>query len=189
MATGTTRRVSDGTLVEWPDAVAAWARAGRPVLERVASRYNTYVTYQQLSEEVQREAGITTGVPFRHWIGQVLGHLASTQPLSEPLLTSLVVRADGTIGDGYAIPIRARGEVVPEDLEMHAANERLRCYKYFGAVLPPDGGRANLTQEVAKRRRVRRRQSSRLDRATCPTCFLQLPASGICDGCGEESES
>jgi hypothetical protein len=71
---------------------------------------------------------------------------------------------------------------VPEDLEMHAAEERLRCYRYFGAAMPSDGGRPVLTREVAERR-SRARRSSPPQRPLCPNCFLRLPASGICDNC------
>src|SRR5829696_6876002 len=118
MAEGTTRRIRDGSPVGWADAVAAWAAAGRPVLEQTARSYGAYLTYRQMAEEVQESAGISTGVPFRHWIGQVLGSIASGQRArpDEPILTALVVRADGTIGDGYAIPLAERGLVVPDDL-------------------------------------------------------------------------
>src|SRR5215203_4560104 len=65
---------------------------------------------QEMAELVQEHAGVTTGMPFRHWIGRVLGEVSRLERPNEPLLTSLVVRADGTIGDGYIIPIRERGE-------------------------------------------------------------------------------
>lgn len=182
---GTTRRTSDGSTVSWADAVAAWAAAGRPVLEAVARSYGSYATYQQIAEAVQHEASITTAVPFRHWIGQVLGAIAAEQRSrsDEPFLTALVVRADGTIGDGYAIPVEDRDDVVPADLEMHAAEERLRCYRHFGAEIPPEGGRATLTREVATRRSNARRNSPPRARPVCPNCFLQLPSTGICDNC------
>lgn len=185
MAEGTTRRMADGAPVAWNEAVAGWAVAGRLVLERVASDYGAYLTYQQLAEEVQAAAGVTTGVPFRHWIGQVLGAIAAEQDAryGEPFLTSLVVRADGTIGDGYAVPVEHRDGAVPDDLEMHAAEERLRCYRFFGADLPPGGGEPRLTGEVATRRANARRNAPKLRRPVCPNCFLQLPATGICDAC------
>lgn len=181
----TTRRVSDDRPVVWAEAVAAWAAAGRPVLEKVAGSYNAYVTYQQLADEVQVAAGITTGVPFRHWIGQVLGAIATEQQArpDEPFLTSLVVRADGTIGDGYGIPVAEREGLVPEDLEMHAAEERLQCYRYWRAALPDGGGVPTLTHEVKRRRDKARKSSTPVKRPVCPNCFLQLPATGVCDSC------
>lgn len=171
--------------MRWADAIEAWARAGRPVLQELARTYGAYVTYQDLAERVQRQAGITTGVPFRHWIGQVLGVIAAEQRSrpDEPFLTALVVRADGTIGEGYAIPVEARDGDVPADLEMHAAEERLRCYARFGAELPSDGGRPMLTRQVELRRSSAQLKSPQQPRPVCPSCYLQLPGTGICDTC------
>jgi hypothetical protein len=102
MASGTTRRVSDGSLVDFKAAQRAWATSARPVLERVARTYNEYIVYQDLAEAVQEESGITIGVPFRHWIGSVLGAVARDQRApDEPMLTCLCVHADGTVGSGY----------------------------------------------------------------------------------------
>ena len=44
------------------------------------------------------------------------------------------------------------GGPLPGDLDMHAAEERLRCYQSFGADLPPGGGRPALTPQIAARR-------------------------------------
>jgi len=131
------------------------------VLERVAQTYGSYVTYQEMAELVQEDSGIITAVPFRHWIGAVLGEVCRLERPDEPLLTSLVVRADGTIGDGYIIPIRQRGEADPVDLELHAATERLRRYRRYGAELPPDGGRPVFTKAVAAKRAGARPTKSR----------------------------
>ena len=153
------------------------------MLERVASTYGAYITYADLAEAVQESSGIRTGSAFRNWIGKVLGSVARhpDRP-DEPMLTSLVVHADGTIGPGYVEPVAERDGVVPEDLDLHAAAERLACYRYFGAEIPPDGGRPLLTRQLAERRRARS-STKALKRAVCPTCFIQLPASGLCDGC------
>ena len=184
MASGTTRRIADGSPVEWSDAIAAWAAAGGPVLEAVARNYGAYVTYQEMAEAVQHATGIHTGVPFRHWIGRVLGALASARhPTDEPLLTSLVVRADGTVGDGYAIPVAEREGTTPTDLDWHAAGERLNCYRYFGAQLPAGGGVPTLTRPVAARRARSRRSAPTQPRGLCPICSIELPSSGRCDTC------
>lgn len=182
----TTHRVVDRAPVEWHEAVAAWAAAARPVLQRAAGHYNAFFTYQQLAEAVQEETGIVTGVPFRHWIGSVLGTVAEAQRLDEPILTSLVVRADGSVGEGYSIPVVAREGAVPADLDRHAANERLACYRFFGAELPPDGGRPTLTPAVAQRHR-NRRPKARRPSGICPTCGIAVPASGVCDFCATDT--
>lgn len=186
VASGTTRRTDDGSPVEWKTAITRWAEAGRPVLEEIAGTWGAYVTYQEMSELVQKDAGITTGVPFRHWIGSVLATLARQEKPGEPLLTSLVVRADGSIGDGYLIPVRDRGEDDPDDLELHAARERVRCYRHFGATDPGDGTEEVFTSAVAARRArpaARRTTSPQPARAVCPKCFIQLPLSGGCGNC------
>jgi len=186
MESGSTRRVADDSPVDWQEAVLKWAEAGRPVLERVARTWGAYVTYGEIAELVQLDSGIKTAVPFRHWIGRVLGTLARQEQSGEPLLTSLVVRANGTIGDGYIVPIRERGEPDPTDLELHAARERVRCYRYFGATIPRNAAEEVFTKSVAARR-ARANSSSRRNaqpaRAVCATCFVQLPLSGDCGNC------
>ncbi len=72
----------------------------------------------------------------------------------------------------------------PADLDQHAAEERLRCYRYFGAVMPSDGGHAQLTPEVtARRRRAAKQAREDAPKATCPTCNIVLPAMGHCYYC------
>jgi len=65
------------------------------------------------------------------------------------------------------------GGPLPGDLDMHAAEERLRCYQSFGADLPPGGGRPALTPQIAARRVWLARQS-RADAPSslCPSCNL-----------------
>ena len=191
MNTKGTHRVSDGLPVDFLDARAAWARAARPILQRVARHYNATITYQELADESQDRAGIRTDMPMRHWIGKMLYAVAKDDyKRTEPLLTALCVHADGTIGDGFADAIRnTYGEIVTEPLiEERAARERFACYKYFGAVMPADGGRPTLTKEVAaKRERARRRKEPQPQLVACPTCHLVLPMSGRCDNCSPRS--
>ena len=124
------------------------------MLERVAGTYNLYIEYKDLAETVQQDSGITTGVLVHHWIGSVLGAVARERRApDEPMLSSLCVRADGTIGAGYGESVLEREGAVPEDLDLHAAAERLACYRYFGANLPENGGAPTLTataQDQAK---------------------------------------
>lgn len=177
---GTWRR-SDGEAVEWPKAVTEWSTAAVPVLKGVASRYNRTITYVDFAAALQDATGIETRSLLHNWIGDVLRAVARTQPPSEPMLTALVIRADGTIGSGYADPIADRSGMVPDDLDWHAAEQRLACYRYFGAELPADGGRPSLTPQVANKRY--RERSKAPVRAVCPSCGLRLPASGRCDQC------
>ena len=170
---GTTQRVSDGDPVDFTDAKQAWAYAARPVLERVAGTYNLYIEYKDLAETVQQDSGITTGVLVHHWIGSVLGAVARER------------RAPGTIGAGYGEAVLEREGAVPEDLDLHAATERLACYRYFGANLPENGGTPTLTRQLrAKRARVPR-TPERAPRRQCPNCFIEVASSGVCGICGE----
>jgi hypothetical protein len=95
------------------------------------------------------------------------------------------VRQDGTIGDGYGTALVAiYGGEAPEDLDMHSAEERLRCYRHFGAVMPADGGRAMLTpEETARRRKAAKQAREDAPKATCPKCNIRLPAMGHCYYC------
>lgn len=185
MARGT-HRVSDGAPVAIDRARSAWADAARPVLQSVARRYHATITYSELADAVQRQTGISTGQLMYYWIGPVL-HLVADgcRQRSEPLLTSLCVRADGTVGDGYAEEVgKAYGGAPPADPERHAAEERLACYRHFGAVLPADGGRPALTPQVkARRDRAAARRPEPKDLGSCPNCFMKLPLSGICGNC------
>jgi hypothetical protein len=183
MKTGTTTD-REGNPFDYSLALQIWAAEGLPVLEEVARSYGAYVTYGELSERLQDSSGIHTGVPFRHWIGPVLGEIAKRQQEreKEPILTALVVRADGSVGDGYSIPLQQRGIEIPADLDAHAAAERFRCYQYFGATLPADGGKPQLTKKVAERRS--KLLPVKAPRSVCQSCFIQIPLSGICDNCG-----
>jgi hypothetical protein len=177
---------SDGSPVTAEDANAAWIPLARQALEKVARVYPSVIDYGTLAEEVQSTSGIRTNQVLRHWIGDVLGAVTSDcSAKGEPLLSALCVRQDGSIGDGYGVAlVETYGGVAPDDLELAAAEERLRCYQYFGATMPADGGRPTLTPTVAARRRVasRRAREDRV-RPSCPSCHIRLSASGECEYC------
>jgi hypothetical protein len=158
----------------------------RQTLEQVAHVYPSTINYGGLAEEVQSSTGIRTRQVVHHWIGDILGSVTTDCAKNgEPLLSALCVRQDGSIGDGYAAAlVEAYGGLAPDDVEMAAAEERLRCYQYFGAPMPPDGGRAVLTPTVAARRRLasRRAREDRV-RPSCPSCHIRLSASGECEYC------
>jgi hypothetical protein len=180
-----TYRVVDGARVEFADARAAWTEPAREHLIAVARSYNAMTTYRELAEDVQVRSGIRTKMLPWHWIGGVLGDVArDCHRRDEPLLSALCVHSDGTVGKGYALATRENYGIDPSDPDLHAAEERLRCYRHFGAVLPADGGRPQLPGKLASRReRARRRPMPETRRAPCPTCFVELPISGECGNC------
>ena len=181
-----TYRTVDLSPVQLETAKQEWAPIARSELERVARSYGCLTNYGELAEALQEASGIRTRTPMRHWIGNVLGHVgADCQARGEPLLSALCVQKDGSIGDGYGIALaEIYGGNVPDDLDQQAAEERLRCYQHFGAVMPADGGRAQLTPEVTARRRKAAKQAREdAPKKTCPTCNIVLPAMGHCYYC------
>lgn len=182
-----TYRVSDGSPVDFQEAISAWTAAALPVLELVAHTYRATITYKELADEVQETTGIRTRVLMMHWIGQVLGGASrQSHRRGQPMLSALCVHSDGTVGEGYGeAVVENYGGSPPADLDMHAAEERLRCYQYFGADLPPGGGTPALTPQVAARREWKASQArpQNPDQPSCPRCHITLPVSGICDYC------
>ncbi|WP_101525586.1 hypothetical protein [Nocardioides houyundeii] len=164
----------------------AWAEAGRAVLLDVAQRYQAVISHKQLAQEVQERTGITTTRLVHYWIGDVLGPIATEcASREEPLLVSLCVNAQDSVGAAYANAVQAARGETPEDPEAHAAKERLACYRHFEAEdLPADGGRAALTPRVAATRdRARKVRFAERPIAVCPTCHQAPAATGVCDNC------
>jgi hypothetical protein len=187
MRTPGTYRVADGSYVDYSAAIAAWTAAALPVLEGVARTYHATITYQELGDQVQDATGIHTRVLLMNWIGQVLGGASrESHRRGLPMLSALCVHSDGTVGDGYGQAIAENYACEPPwDLDMHAAQERLRCYQLCGAVLPRGGGKPALTSQVATRRAwaAERRRADVSSQRYCPTCNLTLPLSGNCEYC------
>src|SRR4051812_19392668 len=89
----------------------AWSEAARTKLLEAAGSYRALVTYKQLATAVQEISGITTTQPMHQWIGDVLGRVTDEcQSRGEPLLSSLCVSVQGSVGQGYADAVeKARG--------------------------------------------------------------------------------
>ena len=188
-------------------ARAAWAEAARPVLLEAAGRYRGLVTWKQLSAAVQGSTGITTTQPVATWIGDVLARVTDEcQSRSEPLLSSLCVSVQGSVGEQYADAVEHARGTRPTDPDEHAAEERLSCYRHWEATgLPRDGGTPLRTAHFKTVRRATAKKAAprvagtpkaaTRKRATaapvpepkpiplCPRCFTQVPASGVCDYC------
>jgi hypothetical protein len=174
-------REDDEAPVELADATAVWAPAAYAVLRDTATRYRATTTYKELGEAVQRETGIRTRTTLAKWIAPVLADVArECLDHKEPLLISLCVTADGSAAAGYGEAVQERDGEEPKDLDVHAAAERLNCYRFYGAEMPADGGSPVLTKQVAAKKRAAAQDRKR---PTCPTCFLELPANGVCDYC------
>jgi len=180
-----TRRESDNTAVPWPVAKQAWADAAVPALRTAGATYNTIVRYKELGEAVQAATGIRTRSLLQNWIGEVLRAVTDApHEADEPMLCSLVVDATGQIGPGYADAVASREGEAPTDPDMHAAIERLRCYRSLGATIP-EKARPQLPPDFALRRQAEAK--ARQDAAPlpkCPTCGnWKGLAAAFCDDC------
>ena len=178
---------TSGEPVEMRDAKAAWVPIARASLLRTAETYNAYTTYRDLAEELQNKSGIRTKQLIHYWIGRVLGVVSSDcYQLNEPLLSSLCVHQNGSVGAGYGVALdETYGGTRPADLDQAAAEERLKCYGHFGAEMPVDGGQPTLTPMLAAIRNKeatagRARTALEDVREICSLCHVRLPSSGFC---------
>jgi hypothetical protein len=177
----------DGNYMSLDAAIDVFLLVAFDELVRTAKVYNAVITYKELAQKVKEATGIRYDAQL-YWLGRLLGPLvARCAKEGLPPLTSLVVHAEGTVGAGYREVLEVAGEPVPDDLDVlddHAALARLECYKFFGAELPPGGGKPTLTPRAKAARDYKRAQAKRDEPPkVCPTCFTVLPATGICDNC------
>ncbi|GAB3879493.1 hypothetical protein [Terrabacter terrigena] len=189
----------NGTYVTPQVAHPYWAKHAYEVLVETAGRYDAVITYSELAEEVQRRSSLWSKSEMRTWIGGLLADMAKVNHArDEPPLTSLVVhKQDGRASSGYDEARRLAGQRPlddPDERETQAANARLECYRHWGADVPADA-----RPTVHTRTREARERSPRTSRsvpgatsraaneerrgAVCPTCFMEMPLSGVCPNC------
>jgi hypothetical protein len=179
-----------GDPVPYSEAISTWADHAHDILMGVARRYHAIITYKELAETVQERSGIRTTALLHNWIGAMLSVVVHEgHRRGEPPLTALVVHVDdGMVGTGYAEVLQVAGEPPLHDdmeRERHAAASRLRCYRRFARDLPADGGAPALAPRLDSAvRRRRERLSPTAKAAVCPRCFIQMPATNVCDECG-----
>lgn len=177
----------DAADLETEEVRAAWALAARESLIDVARSYRSVITSKELAALVQERTRIRTTQLTQHWIGDVLTRVAvECAARDEPNLSSLCVNALGSVGDGYPLAVEKATGTLPDDGDIHAADQRLECHRLYGAVrLPEDGGTAALTPRLAaSRARARKVAREAVPVNTCPVCFMAIPATGVCDNCG-----
>lgn len=196
--------LANGKYVSQADAIRQWWPAAREVLLETAREYGAFVTYQELSDRIQASTGITTNQLPEEWVGRVLGAVAAdAERRGEPRLTSLCVTAERRVAEDYpGVPF---GTDAPTR-ERAAAQDRLECYRSFGAAMPADGGAPTLlaplpasTARTARAARAERPARTRaaapkaaaapsggMRETTCPHCFMVVPAAPTCRDCGGE---
>ncbi|WP_064635219.1 hypothetical protein [Mycolicibacterium vaccae] len=178
----------NGRSISVAAAMEQWGPVAFQALVSTARTYNGYITYKDLTVLVQEATHITYGALVQNWVGNILGYVLDRAVREGlPPLTSLCVSAEGTVGKGYAEVLRAYGRSIPdgvEHLDDHAAVDRLECYRYYGADLPPGGGEPTLTPKAKAAREWKRARAREAEPPKfCPECFLTLPMTGRCDGC------
>ena len=199
----------EATTIGSEDAHATWALAARMRLEEVAREYHAVIGYAELADWVQQRSRIRTRQQPGQWMPDVLFRtMQDNRDRREPLLASLCVDASGHVLANYAGCVQYLRGTEPSDADRHAAEERLACYRWFGAELPAGGGEPGpmpterplrRTAEVggssrpgarARTGRSAPTQSARprvartdVVPAICPRCYMALPASGQCDTC------
>lgn len=175
-----------GAFVSMSAALDAWSPPAIVLLQERARTYNAFVTYKELADFVKTQSGIRHDGLLTNWIGSLLARVISHCSSSHtPQLSSLCVREDGSVGEGYRHAAAALGyEATVDELDDHAARTRLDCYRHFGADLPPGGGVPTLTPRAQAARDWKRSQFKlSAPPNICPTCYVELPTTGICDDC------
>lgn len=195
-------------------ALMELAKAGREVLIEVAASYRSSISYGQFAAETQRRAGIKASQPDE-WLPEVLRIIVTvTHRLAEPVLTSLIVKADGQVGRPYDVVLDLQ-ELPRRDAdarELAAAASRLECYRRYAPHVPADAvptlisaaaaartptikstlGRPVRGAGAAKPDAVRRPAApkrrdpneNRAPHVLCPSCFIQTPPGLECQNCG-----
>src|SRR4051812_3530907 len=172
------------------EAEDAWAEEARQILTDVAGTYHRLIDRTDLAAEVQDASGVRTSKNPHYWLSRVLAQVAAVNAVKdEPPLTSLVVhRINGTVGDDYDEVLRLTGADAISDSnarEKHAAAARMECYRWAGATMPDGGGHPALSPRLDQRIvRERKRAREEAVPTVCPSCFMAVPATGVCDSCG-----
>ncbi len=141
--------------VPYADALDEWAVAARDVLIEIAGVYGMFITQAELALRVQNDSGVRAGKPVRLWIDDLLLAVTRNQNDDEPLLASLCVRLDQSVGEVYLKLVEAAGRSRLDDVEVDAAHQRFACYQRYGAAVPA-GARPTLTPRVSEKRAARR---------------------------------
>lgn len=193
--------LANGKYVSQSDAIRQWWPAAREVLIGVAADYGAFIVEDDLGHRIQQRTGITTRQPTPEWINNVLGRVAAdAHERGEPRLTSLCVTAERRIADDNpSVPAGSDART----REQVAAEDRLECYRYYGATMPADGGEPTVLSfmparpERAARSRAASPSAARsrstkaappapaLRETTCPSCFMVVPVAATCRDCGE----
>lgn len=189
--------------------IPGWSRAAIDVLLETATGYDGVLTTSEFAHAVQERAGAWANVTSQTWIRKVLKVVTlKCEKEGWPYLASLVVRpSDGRPGPWYMDVLAITGPGASTDERTHAAIQRLECYKYFEADVPLEAvpnvealrSRRTVVRIAPQGRPARTRRGAPAPRVpkappapkaapapapVCPTCFMELPRTGVCLECG-----
>ncbi|RZS62278.1 hypothetical protein EV386_2606 [Xylanimonas ulmi] len=136
----------------WGDAMRAWAPVAAEALEAAAAA-NTRLTQDDLVRTVQERSGVVTGQPHGTWLPRLLAKVDTT---AGEQLSRFCLGASGSSGT------RAAGTSSTRSPRARATSPR------------PAATRATST-------RTSRSTREEPTPVFCPSCFTQLPATGVCD--------
>lgn len=177
-------RDTDRSAVTVTEAISEWALVAWDVLEAVAARWRRTIDAEALGAEVQRRSGIHTDLPAATWIGPLLSLVTQRAHESHgPAVTSLVAGEDGGPHECFDEALTLAGTPGLTGLARRDAwlDARMACHRAYGAKIP-----AGVTELPRPRvRKVVEAAAPAPERVApvCPRCFLQLPATGVCDDC------
>ena len=74
---------------------------------------------------------------------------------------------------------------MPDDVDAHAAQQRLECYQRWSGDVPAGGGEAQVMAPKKVRAATVKKAAvaEPAARPTCPTCHMVLPMTGGCNYC------
>lgn len=185
--------LANGKYVSQADANRQRWPAARELLVELAHDYGAWITEDELGERVQQSTGVVTSQPAPEWMGRVLGLVAAdAEQRGGPRLASLCVTGELRVGDSHP---GASAGTDARTRERVAAEDRLECYRSFGATMPADGGTPTVLAPVPDRlaRATRSRAAAAspalapaaaMRETTCPHCFMVVPVAAECRDCG-----
>lgn len=184
-------RAADGSAVAAHEAESLWADHALQILRDVGTRFGEQIDYAELSVLVQERSGVLTRVPVMTWIGGVLRQvMQATRAAGEPPLSVLVIakRGDSSAETSWSTArmqcYRRYCVELPQNMPVLNAPATSRTAR--GSSRPSPGsvrrvrGTAGGTRSTAPSRPLSRQDAPP---ALCPSCYLALPATGVCDNC------
>ena len=170
-----TYSVSDGTRVDFADAMDRWVPLAHEILVQTAKTYNATTTYKQLTEAVQ-EARASARELITHWIGKLLERVARRVEGQPPLTSSASIRTERSAG--YFQAPRAVADT-PTPTSRNSPPSTGSCYQRYARTCPRGGAPPS-----PRRSRGAIPPSTPTARpATCPIHYVELSATGVCSDC------